>query len=350
MTRLGLPVLCALQVAVSAEVGAADPRASERMLLAQLFEACRTKALQTGRFPSGYRELEGLLSVSARSRMPASVVFEDPDSGANPLYRKSPLGNRTPCLRLKVGANRWLNVAATGWIYESGDYWMAEFLNLMPRHYMDPALLQKDARSIPERAAPRSPRCGPAQVDLVPSCNAIPTTPWFFGPTMRYSAPAFGNWLQTGIYEYQGLLFDVRGIVQLEGSLVPKEDGKRSLHSFPTQVSAIRVGRAARFLHLLAGTTQKVAPGTSIAILRLHFASGSVEDLSLIYGKHMADPMDSPGDSPRLYPAPGQTEEISSLHYVSLENPRPADEILSLDFQAQPVPSHPFILAITLQP
>jgi hypothetical protein len=317
--------------------------------LRRLFEACRTCALVTGRFPTNYRDLDGMLSHASRRQMPEGVEFENPESPDNRLRRRSPVGERTPCLRLRVGENDWLNVACTGWIYRSGEYWESEFVDLIPRPLMWVELLAKDHRPVPQRAARRSPLCGSAQIELVPKCNAIPTFPWFFGPPHEKSAPDFGSWVADGVHEHDGVLFDVRGVIQLDGRMVPKATGKRFLRAYPENVRGIAVGKSARVIHLLAGTVDRAEPRAVVATVRVAFTSGASEELPLRYGEHFASASDPPGESPRLYPPAGK-DSYYSLHHVRLNNPRPGDSIEHIDFSSGRTTSHPFIMAMTIEP
>jgi len=155
---------------------------TQAWLMRHLYEASRVCQQQTGRFPSDFRELGGFLSERLRRQMPAAVQFHDPESADNRLRRLSPLGERTPCLRLKLDGDgeRWLNISCSGSFFESSLYWESEFVHLLPRSFAHPKLLARDWRPIPERAANRS-LCGPDQVNLVPRCDAIPSEPWFTG-------------------------------------------------------------------------------------------------------------------------------------------------------------------------
>lgn len=319
------------------------------MALRQLFEVCRTRAAVTGKFPSDYREIEGLLSAEARRRLPTGVKFENPEAPLNRLRRQTPVGERVPCLRLPMGNERWLNVACTGWIYSSGAYWEEEFVELMPRPFMDPKVLEQDHRAIPDRAPPRSALCGVEQIDLVPSCNAMPTSPWFFGPTMGDKAPDFGVWLQSGVHEVEGRRFDVRGVLQVEGSLVAPGEGKRSSRSYPSQISGIQVNQEAKGLHLLAGTVQAAPRGATAAILRLHYSEGGEEEIPLVYGEHVSAPSDEAKGSRRLFPPPGNDGELYSLHYIVVSNPKPTKRIRSMDISSSNAPTHPFLLAVTVE-
>jgi hypothetical protein len=353
-------------VSVLADVSPA-PGATQRQLLHILYDACRIRQRQTGRFPKDLRDVASMLGEELRRQIPARVEFDDPESETNQLSRRSPLGERTPCLRLELDEDHWLNVSCTGWIYESGIYWQSEFVELLPRPFANPALLRHDWRPIPDRAGIRSPRCASNQINLAPYCNAIPTGPWFFGPADdgtgqkipkgEKTGPGFRDWLAAGIYERGNILFDVRGAIQLDGRLSAKGKGVRWLRSYPTEVNGIVVNQKAGQILLLAGTIFKAAQGAVLATLRVHFASGQIAELPLRYGREVAAAEDVSCVSERLYPtrpipetAAGSEDVQYSLHQVRLANPRPMDTIATIDFVSGLETSHPYILAMTLEP
>jgi hypothetical protein len=330
-----------------------EPDKQIRLSLHKLYEACRVSQMQTGRFPSSYRDLEGIISVASRKEYSSKVEFRPPELPENVLRRKSPVGDRTPCLRLQLDADRWLNVACTGWVYQSEFYWETEFVDLMPRPFMAPELLAQDCRPMPERVTRRSDRCGPDQVDLARRCNALPTISWVLGPGQEKFAPAFGPTLSDGLLEDGGILFDARGVIQLDGEVAAKGKGTRYIRAYPRSVNQVVVGREASRIHLLAGTIDRAPDGVPVAILRLNCDGQKSEEFQLRYGQHfsaVSDPAVAPG---RLFPKPDEKvpeESLYSLHHVVLEFSKKGTKIDSLDFVSAVSPSHPFLLAVTVEP
>lgn len=345
-------LICLAALVVVGRAGlCADPLLDEpKVQLHRLFEACRTRTLLTGSFPKNFRDLEGFLSASFQRRLPQDVEFGGPEW---PEYRRSmssPVGLRTPCLRLQVGKDRWLNVAMTGWVYESGQFWQSEFVDLMPLPFMHPTLLKKDHRAIPERVIARPPECGPRQLDLAKRCNALPTGPWILAPTIETEPPGFASWFASGFYEYQDVLFDVRGVIQVDGLVTTEGTGVRNFPAYPKAVTDIPVNQQVTTLHLLAGTVDRAPAQSAIATLRLRFKSGETEDLPLRYGVDLTaadDPLPIPG---RLYPRGESPPGYYSLHYVQFVSPRAGEEVTSFDFISGNTPSQPFLLAVTITP
>jgi hypothetical protein len=322
---------------------------NERRQLRQLYEACRTRTFLVGAFPRGYRDLEGFVNPELIRQYPAGVEFRDPESETNRNLKLSPVGKRSPCLRLRVEKGRWLNVAMTGWIYESELYWESEFLELMPRPFMAPEELKKDRRPIPERAAERSPRCGPNQVNLALRCNALPSVPWIVGPKMEQGKPpGFSEWLKDGIYEHNSILFDARGVIQVDGLVTKEGEGIRNIPGYPKAVRDIPVGRHVRSLHLLTGVVDRADVGTVVAFIRFRFVTGEIEEFPLRYGIHVAAADDQWSGSGRLYPVHAGDPGYYPLHYVSFECSNPADEVQSFDFISGNSTSQPFLVAMTV--
>jgi hypothetical protein len=352
------PNLLALLLLGPLTVLASEPAAAlsethfgeERQMLRRIYEACQTRAATTGKFPSGLHEISNLFAPSFQNAIPAGIEFKDPDTGHYRAIRKSPLGERAPLLRLRLRDGRWLNVSGTGWIYESGLYWETEFVDLLPRPYSDSRVIVHDSRPIPQRARQRSALCTAAQLDLTVRCNAIPTTPWFFGPIEERTLPSFGPWLHDGVLDLDGIRFDVRGVIQIEGRLSPKGgENVRYEHSYPHRVLGVPVGRKAETLHILAGTVTRAQKGDSVAMLRLHFGKDS-EEVALRYGEQLAAPGDTASQSRQLYPRDGQKELLYSLHHLVIPSPRPGEVITSFDFVSGMSLSHPYLMAVTVLP
>ncbi len=344
------PLATAAILALAGAAIAAEPGEEIRTQLHKLYEACRTLELDTGRFPTGPNDLEGLLPESFWRTIHGSLEFLPPESPQSILCRKTPIGDRTPCLRLDFGDGHWLNVSGNGAIFPSGLYWESEFVDLMPRVYMEPGQLRLDCRALPDRAAPRSDRCGGNQVNLAIRCNAISTTPWFFGPPNETTPPDFAEWVRPGVVEDAGVLFDVRGVIQLDGLVLPPGQGHRNITGYPRRVEGIQVGAAARRVHLLAGVVDRAEPHATVAVLHLHFASGEDQAITLEYGEDVAAADDPNGLPGRLFPKPGESPGLYSLHHVVRDCLHPQEEISSADFVSSQTPSQPYIMAITLEP
>lgn len=76
--------------------------------------------------------------------------------------------------------------------------------------------------------------------------------------------------------EYGGMLFAVRGMIQLGGA-------------YPKQRHGITIGGRAHGLHILHGTAGLTDDGTEIARLVLHYADGAEQPLAINYGDHVRD-------------------------------------------------------------
>ena len=342
---------------------AVPPNLSKAELLFRVYEACKVCTQQTGSFPHDLRGVSGYLSEALRGRVPSGIEFHDPNSRENALLLTSPFKERTPCLRLQLDDKRWLNISNSGAIFESLLYWQSEFVDLLPRPYAIPKLLELDARPIPERAAPRSAECNSNQVNLAPYCNAIPTDSWFNGPDpddpsqVQDSIDGFPVWARSGLQEHHGLKFDVRAVLQIEGKLSQEHLGPRWIHSYPNAIKGISITAVARKIHLLAGTIGVAETNEVVGIVQLNFGVGDSVDLPLRYGEYLSDAKDDSFRAERLFPVGslsaeklGPDEVRYSLHHLQFENPRPGQRIVSFNFISGMKSSHPYILGMTLEP
>jgi hypothetical protein len=360
-----LTVGIALWVVMETAQVAAPSNLSKAELLFRVYEACKVCKQQTGSFPHDYRDVSGYLSETLRRQVPQGIEFHDPELPENQLLRNCPFRERTPCLRLKLDKDRWLNISNSGAVFESGLYWEIEFVDRLPLPYARPKLLKLDARSIPERAAARSAECSSNQVNLAPYCNAIPTDPWFDGPDpdnpinpkAQDSIDGFPIWARSGVQEHHGLKFDVRAALQIEGQLSQENLGPRWIHSYPNAIKGIPIKANARRIHLLAGTIGVAETNAVVGIVQLNFGDGKSVELPLRYADHVASAQDDSFRSERLFPTQSLSREKLtpsdvrySLHYLQFENPRPGERIVSFNFISGMKPSHPYILAMTLEP
>jgi hypothetical protein len=360
-----LTVGIAVWVVMEAAQAAVPSKLSKAELLFRVYEACKVCTQQTGSFPHEYRDVSGYLSETLRGQVPADIEFDDPGLPKVRILLKSPFRDATPCLRLELDNGRWLNISYSGAVFESGRYWEIEFVDRLPLPYARPKLLERDARSMPERAPVRSPACGTNQVNLAPYCNAIPTDPWFEGPNpdnpinpnAEDSIDGFPIWARKGVQEHHGLKFDVRAALQIEGQLSQENLGPLSTHSYPNSIKGVSIGAKARSIHLLAGTIGMAQKNDIVGIIEVKFGDSGAVELPLRYGEHLSDAQDDSFQSERLFP----TRSLSrgkltpsdvrySLHYFQLENPRPGETIVSFNFISGMKPSHPYILGMTLEP
>ena len=197
---------------------------------------------------------------------------------------------------------------------------------------------------------PRDSRCDTNQIDLTRFYNAALSSSWF--DTMM--PPNDLSSLPTGLQEFNGRRFDVRGVIQLTGT-------HRDLGiSYPTNISDIPVRRRCHSLHFLHGAGWSTTPGACVGNYVIGFADGSRESVPLNYGQEM----------PNYWVARGQQPTLKSdvsiiwrgtnarsrrdgydlcLYAFQWANPRAEVEITSIEFVSSMTDVAPFLVAITAE-
>lgn len=196
------------------------------------------------------------------------------------------------------------------------------------------------------RIAARDPTAGAQLIDLSLHYNAGLMENWH-GDLKENSYAA----LPTGVQKLAGVDFDVRGLIQLDGSGSTR---------FPGEVTGIRAGRRCRRLHVLhAAIHGNIAGETTVGIYRLHFANGTQRDLPIIAGLHVRDWWQTPGEGP--LPAEtvlawegtnGKSRRFGlgiRLFKTVMDNPCPDEPLEWIDFVARPTSVAPFLVAVTLE-
>ena len=203
------------------------------------------------------------------------------------------------------------------------------------------------------------PRPGDAsdrQIDLSGFYNGSFRQGWL--PSNQWSQRSQKNLpsLAEGVVALDGVTFDARGVVQTRGSELPVSAG------FPDAVEGIIIGRRATVVHFLQGSAWDVPEGTRIGHYIVQYGGGEAVAVPLIYGRNIRDWTASglSGAKPSMSGAPevhrdqNGYSERSPGSYVRLfdfrwRNPRPDDEILSIDLVSALTRSAPFLIALSLE-
>ena len=218
------------------------------------------------------------------------------------------------------------------------------------------ALVQAQARNVsadPARdSLQRPPNADARLLDLSKYYNASLNETWL--PT---NVVASGNDLSEmprGMQNFGGTRFDVRGVVQLSGAAL-ENLGSR----FPREVRGIPVKQRCRRLHFLHGASWSALSGVHVATYRVHYVDGDTADVRVIYGRHLREWW-SPATSAALTLGAGIGWEGSNpatralgmkvrLYHMAWLNPRPDQEIQSLDLLSTMETPAPFVLAISTE-
>jgi hypothetical protein len=257
-------------------------------------------------------------------------------------------GDVVPILRCHEHSPE-LNLSVGGPIYESGRNWEEEFgLNpdlLMNLAYLFPSPEVKQWPK-PKDFPPRDPSALPQWLDLTASYNATLTSSWQgFGGNDLAGLPI-------GIQEFDGVRFDVRGVIQLRCTQLPVE--------FPARVDGIQVRQKCARIHFLHAMSWIYNP-IHQATYSMHYADGEEEEFSIVYGQQIADwwqnPLKPVWPKDATVAWSGQNEAAKAygmsnhLYHAVWNNPRTDAEIesISIDTLSKTTLAGPFVVAITLE-
>jgi WD40 repeat protein len=211
--------------------------------------------------------------------------------------------------------------------------------------------VERRATSRPARPIPlRDAAARPNQIDLVQVFNAALDEAW---------PPAAGlddldmdlSALPSGLQTLGGVLFDVRGVIQL---------GRRDpdWSKFPEQVR-IPIGRRLREFHVLQGVIHGELEGAVIGSYRLGYADGQEREVEIRYGRDVrnwwqrGEPKSVDARSAAAWTGPAwaraSAEKTLRLFKTSYANPRPEVEVAHVEFASKMTQSAPFLVAMTVE-
>ncbi|MCL4181375.1 MAG: hypothetical protein KJ072_27010 [Verrucomicrobia bacterium] len=250
-------------------------------------------------------------------------------------YLSSPSGLDT--LQQKLAAPRDLDPTVFDEAIARNPNW--RFLPMPPAR--TPAKLTKPV-------AERSPEADARLVDLTAHYNGALDETWHQGGLNNNHLAD----LPTGLQTFDGIPFDVRGIVQIAGVQAARELRVK----FPSEVNGIAVGQRAQRIHCLHACGWPSPQGTTIGSIVLHFANGETREIPIVYGRDVQDWwMNEPvaADSGLHVVWQGQNHASPSgppvgLYRSTWDNPLPDQEIASIDYRSAMANSAPFLIAITL--
>jgi hypothetical protein len=161
--------------------------------------------------------------------------------------------------------------------------------------------------------------------------------------------------LAPGRQELGGVEFEIRGVVQLQGQIWQKRG-----HRLPNRADGIRVGRACTRLHLLhANSGFADPPGTTVAMLVLHYADGTQEQMDIRQGEQVLDwwagNNTPPSDMNTVIawtgenPAAARQGKNVRLLRTTFDNPKPASPIATVDYVSALAAGAPFLVALTVE-
>lgn len=161
--------------------------------------------------------------------------------------------------------------------------------------------------------------------------------------------------LPRGLHEFDGVVFDVRGVVQLQGRVWKKRGCP-----FPEKVEGIPVHRACRSLYLLHADGGAHAPtGAAVALLVLHYSDGTLADIPIQHDIHVKDwwsyGRPPPSDPNTVVAWVGQNKATARmgrsvrLYKTRFDNPYPEKRVETLDYVSAMEDPGPFMVALTVE-
>jgi hypothetical protein len=245
-----------------------------------------------------------------------------------------------------------LNLAFDGRIYESPPFWEHLLTNhvdaadLSARRIFAGDSTGSDTAASGSKVAflPRDPQTKPGLIDLSAFFNAALTQSWHGNSNNDLSS------LPTGVQNFGGVEYDVRGIIQLSCT-------EQASKHFPARVNGIKIQQTCARLHFLhsAGFGHVADEDQQVGSYILHFAANHMQlEIPIIYGHDVRDWHAQPGEKPSadLKVAWTGTNGISSnirLFTTTWSNVAPGVEIESIDFVSAMGAAAPFLIAITAE-
>jgi RNA polymerase sigma factor (sigma-70 family) len=171
--------------------------------------------------------------------------------------------------------------------------------------------------------------------------------------------------LPSGVHIFGGVLFDVEGLIQLDGT------NMMMFHKhYPTEVDGIAINRRCTKIYLFHGADW-IYPhdfGTIVARLVLHYLDGSERQIDIVAGKDVFDcwaPLFTTGADPRYFQMVPGTErawaganpfikrvwpdESLVLYKSTFDNPQPDVTISTMDYVSTMTGVAPFLVGLTVE-
>lgn len=198
------------------------------------------------------------------------------------------------------------------------------------------------------KISPRDPRLPAQLMDLSAAYTAPLTESWYPGPAENTLAS-----LPRGLQTLAGTQFDIRGLVQLSGHEIATYGAR-----YPDR-REIWIDRWVDRLHFLHGALSEVDVGKVIGRYRILYVTGRTLDVPITFGRTTAAMWQSRAGDGQLPGATlawqGQNPATISrdlelrLYKFTWANPRPKEQITSVEFSSAEANAAPFLVALTAE-
>ncbi|MHB9006861.1 MAG: hypothetical protein ACYDC1_07995 [Limisphaerales bacterium] len=281
------------------------------------------------RVTPGVRQVSWVQSTEALTRLISTVGNAIADQ-----YLSSPEGQRT--------------VQQALWTGEDGKAEAFEQIVVAnPRWYFIPRPVPKtDVKTVTVPA--RSPQTPATAIDLTPHYNGRLNHAWQAGGMANNH---LAN-LPSGVQEFGGVKFDVRGVVQLSGRAAAEQLSVR----FPKTVSGIAINRKVARLHFLHACGWPSEPGTVIGHYVVTFANGETREVPIVYGQDVRDWWSQPNEAEGSARAVWSGDNLANpggapkkVYLTSWDNPLPDVDIQAVEYRTTMSDSAPFLIAVTVE-
>jgi hypothetical protein len=118
--------------------------------------------------------------------------------------------------------------------------------------------------------------------------------------------------LTTGLVNFDNVLFDVRGVVQLRRTEPLGGPWQKRWERHPARLDGIALHRPFHRLHALLGTDQREQDGRMIGRLVWHYADGAEHESPIVYGEDVRQWWERPGRTLRDQPGTGRLARFQS--------------------------------------
>lgn len=169
---------------------------------------------------------------------------------------------------------------------------------------------------------------------------------------MNRNSPNYLVGFPSGLNKFGGVVFDVRGILQL-----CNKDAARWRIRYPEKVEGIKIGRPFKLIHLLHGVGLAERENAAVAVLVLHYEDGTTRSIPILYGLHVRDWMQPETENPYQpgvvwigsNPMAKQAGLRLRVYKTTLENPLPNIPVKRLDYVSTLSKCAPFLLGLSVE-